>query len=428
MVSYKSMGAQELKKEIEGLEKRYADLKSCNYNLNMARGKPCKEQLDLSNYMVENQNPKEYKDGSGFDLRNYGILDGISEAKALFGEILGLSSENVIVGGNSSLNLMYDTLAKAMLFGVADSVKPWSCEEKVKFLCPVPGYDRHFGVTQDLGIEMICVPMTPEGPDMDFVEKAVKEDESIKGIWCVPLYSNPDGITYSQETCERLAGMETAAQDFTIMWDNAYCVHHLDFDDIDSIPEIVYLCAKQNNPNRVFEFASTSKITWAGAGISCIASSKENIKYIKSHMKYQTIGSDKPNQLRHVKFLKNAEGIKELMKKHAQIIGPKFQKVFEIMKKELSGTDIAEWNEPKGGYFISLFVPDYTAAKIVAMAKECGVELTPAGATYPYGKDPQDNNIRIAPTFPGPDELEKAIEILCVCIKLVSARKFLEKK
>ncbi len=425
MLSYEKMSKDDLLKEISSLEERYSQYKEKNYNLNMSRGKPCKEQLDLSDEMATCLGENDYKDQSGFDCRNYGILDGVPEARALFAEVLATNAKNVIVQGNSSLNLMYDAISRAMHFGVPGSDKPWCKEDKVSFICPVPGYDRHFAVTNEFGIEMINVPMTSQGPDMDKVEDLVANDPSIKGMWCVPVYSNPDGITYSEETCRKLASMKTAAPDFRIMWDNAYCVHPIDSNDSDSVPDMLSLCEECGNANRVFEFASTSKVTWAGAGIACIAASDENISYIKSHITLQTIGPDKINQLRHVKFLKNADGVYEMMKKHAAILRPKFISVLEILKNELSMTDIANWNEPKGGYFISLFVKLGTAKTVVALCKACGVEFTPAGATFPYGKDPEDSNIRIAPSFPPLHELTPAIEILCVSTKLAAARKAL---
>ena len=428
MISYKKMNKQELSNEIAIQEERYQQYKSKNYKLNMARGKPCKEQLDLSKGMANCLSENDYMDQTGFDCRNYGVLDGIMEAKVLFASILGTNAKNVIIAGNSSLNLMYDTIARAMLFGVPGSPRPWVKEEKVTFLCPVPGYDRHFAVTKEFGIEMIPVPMTSTGPDMDMVESLVAADSSIKGIWCVPVYSNPDGITYSEETCNRLASMHTAAPDFRIMWDNSYCVHNLQDGDTDVIPEIISLCEEYNNKNRVFEFASTSKVTWAGAGVACIAASDENIAYIKSHLTLQTIGPDKMNQLRHVKFLKDANGVYEMMKKHADILRPKFQTVLSVLKKELAGTDIAQWNEPKGGYFISLFVTPGTAREVVELCRNCGVEFTPAGATFPYGIDPMDSNIRIAPSFPPLEELAPAIEILCISAKIASAKKAISLK
>jgi len=427
MISYIEMTEEELRKESKSLKKKYDEYKALDYNLNMTRGKPCKEQLDLSLGLMSVLGEDDYKTVDGFDLRNYGILDGIFEAKKLFAEVLGVASDKVIVGGNSSLNLMYDTISRAMLFGVPGSEKPWIKYEKIKFLCPAPGYDRHFGVTKEFGIEMINIPMTPQGPDMDEVERLVAHDPSIKGIWCVPLYSNPDGITYSEKTCRRFAKMKAAASDFRIMWDNAYFVHHLSDNNNDSIPDIIDLCEKAGNPDRVLVFASTSKITWAGAGISCVASSLGNISYIKSHLNYQTIGSDKINQLRHVAFLKNYDNIKVLMQKHAKIIKPKFEAVFKIMNEKLKDAGVARWNEPKGGYFISLYVLDNTAKRVVSLCKDCGVELTPAGATFPYSHDPKDNNIRIAPTFPPVGELITAIEILCLCVKIASIEKLLEK-
>jgi aspartate/methionine/tyrosine aminotransferase len=426
MVSYYQMKSTELAKEIQVLQQRFESFKSKKYSLNMSRGKPCKEQLEISNPMVQDVLLTDFKDQTGFDLRNYGILDGIAEAKELFSAMLGVDSSQIIVGGNSSLNMMYDTISRAMHFGVPGSSRPWSKEDQIKFLCPVPGYDRHFAVTQSFGFEMIPIPMCADGPDMDQVEEVAGRDESVKGIWCVPLYSNPDGITYSYEVCKRLASMTTAAKDFRIMWDNAYGVHHLNPQAPDAIPEIVRLCEEEKNSNRVFEFASTSKITWAGSGIACLASSKENIAYVKSHLTFQTIGSDKINQLRHVRFLKNLDGIKTVMAQHAKILKPKFDAVTDLFHKELSETGIARWNEPKGGYFISLFVYPFTAREVVALCKECGVELTPAGATYPYGNDPKDSNIRIAPSFPPISELKPAIEILCVAVKLTAAKKLYE--
>ncbi|MDD4327245.1 MAG: aminotransferase [Eubacteriales bacterium] len=404
------------------LEKEYLDYKARNLKLNMARGKPCREQLELSNGLLNCLDEKDVTDETGFDCRNYGLVDGIPEAKRLFAELLDVAVENVIVAGNSSLNLMYDVLSRAMLFGMKDSVKPWSDEKRIVFLCPSPGYDRHFGVTQDLGIEMIAVPMTSSGPDMDIVEKIAGADPDVRGMWCVPLYSNPDGITYSEETCIRLASMKTAAPDFTIMWDNSYFVHHL-HDEFDSIPEIIGVCSEHGNKNRAYEFASTSKITWAGSGVACMASSLDNICHQRKHMGYQSIGPDKVNQLRHVRFLKNAEGVMNIMKKHESILRPKFDIVLDILDKELGEMDQVEWNRPKGGYFISLFVVPGTASEVVKLCKDCGVELTPAGATYPYGKDPDDRNIRIAPSFPPLDELEIAINVLCTAVKLAAVRK-----
>ncbi|MHB1452415.1 MAG: aminotransferase class I/II-fold pyridoxal phosphate-dependent enzyme [Saccharofermentanales bacterium] len=425
MNSYSKMNKNQLQEEIRTLEQQYLAFKAQENKLNMARGKPCKEQLKLSDGMLECVLDSDIYDSTGFDCRNYGILDGIPEAKSLFAGLLGITEDKVIVGGNSSLNMMYDTVARAMLFGMKDSVRPWSKEDKITFLCPSPGYDRHFALTESLGIQMIAVPMTPEGPDMDIVEQLAGSDESVRGIWCVPLYSNPDGITYSEETCRRIASMKTASRDFTIMWDNSYFVHHL-HENRDSIPDIISLCASYGNDNRVYEFASTSKITWAGAGIACVASSVQNISYVRSHITYQTIGPDKINQLRHVRFLKDTAGVIEMMKKHERILKPKFDAVLAILKRELGNTGIAKWNVPRGGYFISLFVCKGTAKEVVRLCRECGVELTPAGATYPYGIDPDDSNIRIAPSFPPVAELSVAIDILCLSTRLAAARKALE--
>ncbi len=422
MDSYSAMDKRELREEIVRLEEQYAAFKARNHKLNMTRGKPCREQLMLSDGLLDCVRPDEITDSTGFDCRNYGILEGIPEARRLFADLLDLDPEQVIVAGNSSLNLMYDTIARAMLFGMAGSARPWAAEEKITFLCPVPGYDRHFGVTESFGIRMTAVPMTPDGPDMDKVEQLAADDPSVRGMWCVPLYSNPDGITYSEETCRRLAAMQTAAPDFTILWDNSYFVHHLD-GNADSIPEMIGLCAAYGHPDRAYEFASTSKVTWAGAGIACVASSRTNIDFVRSKMKYQTIGPDKINQLRHVRFLRDRDGVAAMMDRHAKILKPKFDAVLRILEEELGGSGIAHWNVPRGGYFISLFVGQGTAKEVVRLCKECGVELTPAGATYPYGIDPDDSNIRIAPSFPPVEELKTAIGIFCVSVRLAAARK-----
>lgn len=428
MVSYEQMSREELASAIQQLEEQINRYKAMNYNLNMSRGKPCKEQLDLSSELSISLSPDDYKDSTGTDCRNYGGLDGIPEMKKLFAEILGTNPSQTIAMGNSSLNLMYDTIARAMLFGVVGSEKPWCKEESVSFLCPAPGYDRHFAVTQKLGIHMIPVSMTATGPDMNQVEDLVSKDASIKGIWCVPVYSNPDGITYSEETCRRLAAMKTAAPDFTIMWDNSYCVHHLISGQEEKVPDILSLCETAGHANRAIEFASTSKVTVAGAGVACIASSKENIAYIKSHLTIQTIGPDKMNQLRHIRYLKDIQGVRAVMGKHAEILRPKFETVLDILERELGGSSVAHWNKPKGGYFISLFVTPGTAGEVVKLCKDCGVEMTPAGATYPYGKDPDDSNIRIAPSFPPIQELAAAIEVLCTSVKLAAARKAFSQK
>jgi len=410
----------------DDLAKRYDEFKSQNLNLNMSRGKPCSIQLDLSNDMLTCLSDSDYKSYDGTDCRNYGILDGIKEAKELFAEMLEVSPNEIIIGGNSSLNMMYDTIVRAMIFGVYGSKEPWGKLPKVKFLCPSPGYDRHFAICESLGIEMITIDMKNDGPDMDTIEKLVSTDESIKGIWCVPMYSNPDGITYSDEVVDRFAQLKPKADDFRIFWDNAYVVHHL-YDEHDQLKNILDACKKAGNPDRVFIFASTSKITFPGAGIAVMAASRNNIEFTLKLMSKQTIGPDKLNQLRHVRFLKNMDGIKAHMKKHAEILRPKFEAVHEILEKELGDKGIAWWNKPKGGYFISLNTLDGCASKVVSMAAEAGVILTDAGATFPYGKDPRDRNIRIAPTFPPLDELKKAIEILCICIQIASIEKLLSK-
>lgn len=407
------------------LEQAYAQAKAAGLKLNMTRGKPCPEQLDLANGLLTALSETDYLAQDGTDCRNYGGLDGIFEARALFADILGTKPEYVMAAGNSSLNLMYDMLVRAMLFTVPGGSKPWGREEKVRFICPTPGYDRHFFVTQTLGIEMIPVSMTPEGPDMDQLEALAAADPSIKGMWAVPVYSNPDGITYSAETCRRLAAMPTAAPDFRIIWDNAYAVHHLYPNQKESVPDMIALCAEAGNPDRVWEFASTSKVTFSGAGIACIAASVENLKYIRKQMTIQTIGPDKVAQLRHVRFLKDMAGVEAIMAQHAAILRPKFETALRILDEQLDGTGICSYKHPRGGYFISLFVLPGTAAEVVRLAKEAGVELTPAGNPFPYGKDPQDSNIRLAPSFPSIAELETAMSVLCVCIRLAAVRKLL---
>jgi len=425
MKSFSGMSKDELREYVNSLRKRYDEFKSKNLKLDMSRGKPCPEQLALSMGMLECLKTEEdYITADGVDTRNYGMLDGIKEAKELFSQMLGVNTNEIIIGGNSSLNLMYDTITRAMLLGVYGSETPWSKLPKVKFLCPSPGYDRHFAICQQLGIEMIVIDMKADGPDMDAVEKLVAEDELIKGIWCVPKYSNPDGITYSDEVVDRFANMKTKAKDFRIFWDNAYAVHHLT-DNHDELKNILSACKEAGNPDRVFIFSSTSKITFAGAGVAMLASSENNINTIKKQMSIQTIGADKVNQLRHVRFLKNMDNLKEHMKKHAAILKPKFDAVLEILDKELSGKDIAWWHKPNGGYFVSLNTMDGCAAAVVKMAKEAGVTLTNAGATFPYGKDPRDRNIRIAPSYPSLDELKLAIEMLCICVQIVSIEKLL---
>lgn len=423
MIYYNTLSKDELKNEIEILENRYNAFKEQNLKLDMTRGKPCSEQLDLSMDMFDIPAKDIRRAVDGTDCFNYGNLDGLPEAKALFAEMLGVNTNEIIIGGNSSLNLMYDTIARAMSFGILDCT-PWSKQKKVKFLCPSPGYDRHFAICELFGIEMLAVDMKQDGPDMDVVKKLVEQDESIKGIWCVPKYSNPDGISYSDEVVDRFAALKPKAKDFRIFWDNAYCVHHLT-EQGDELKNIMTACKNAGNENIVYVFSSTSKISFPGAGVAVMASSVENINSIKKTLTIQTIGHDKINQLRHVKYFKNIEGINLHMKKHASILKPKFDKVLEILEEELGGKEIASWNKPNGGYFISLNTLDNCAKEVEKLSLEAGVVLTKAGATYPYGKDPLDRNIRIAPTLPPIEELKKAIEIFAICIQLVSARKLL---
>ena len=423
---YSQMSKEQLQAEKTALEKQYADYKAKGLKLDMSRGKPAPEQLNLSLDMLLHCLDGDYKSSNGIDCRNYGVLDGIPEAKALFQEMLGVSADEVIVGGNSSLQMMYDTIIRAMQLGVLGSEKPWCKYEHVKFLCPAPGYDRHFAICQALGIEMINVDYLEDGPDMDAVEKLVSEDEEIKGIWCVPMYSNPTGITYSDAVVKRFANLKPKAKDFRIFWDNAYCVHHLS-ENHDHLLNIIEECKKAGNPNMVFEFTSTSKISFPGGGLAEVAASKDNIDFLKRQMPYQTIGFDKLNQLRHAKYFKNFESISEHMKHHAAIIRPKFDVVLYMLDKEVEPLGIGKWNKPNGGYFISFDALPGCAKRIVSLAKEAGVVMTGAGATFPYGKDPKDSNIRIAPTFPSVDELRQAMEIFCVCVKLASVEVLLNK-
>ncbi|EPR13534.1 aminotransferase class I/II-fold pyridoxal phosphate-dependent enzyme [Ruminiclostridium papyrosolvens] len=423
MKSYKDLSKEELKNEIEILEKRYNEFKAQNLKLDMTRGKPCAEQLDISMDILDIPAKELRKAADGTDCFNYGVLDGIPEAKALFAEMLEVSTDEIMVGGNSSLNLMYDAIARAMSLGIMGST-PWSKLDNVKFLCPSPGYDRHFAICELFGIEMITVDMKQDGPDMDAVEKLVSEDESIKGIWCVPKYSNPDGITYTDEVVNRFANLKPKAKDFRIFWDNAYCVHHLS-ENPDKLKNILKECKDAGNENMVYIFSSTSKISFPGAGVAVMATSTENLKGIKKSLTIQTIGHDKINQLRHAKYFKNLEGINTHMKKHADILKPKFNTVLEILDEELGGKDIASWNKPNGGYFVSLNTMDNCAKEVAKLAGEAGVALTKAGATFPYGNDPRDRNLRIAPTMPPVEELKKAIEVLAICVQLVSATKLL---
>ena len=423
---YAEMNRQELEAEIVKLKAEYKKYQEMELSLNMARGKPCREQLDLSMGMMDALNSEaDLSCEDGTDCRNYGVLTGISEAKVLIGQMMENKPENIIIYGNSSLNVMYDTISRAYTHGVMGNT-PWGKLPKVKFLCPVPGYDRHFAITEYFGIEMIPVQMTPTGPDMDEVERLVSEDEAIKGIWCVPKYSNPQGYSYSDETVRRFARLRPAARDFRIFWDNAYGVHHLYDDDQDYLIEILEECKKAGSPDMVYKFSSTSKITFPGSGLAALATSLNNLEEIKTQLCIQTIGHDKVNQLRHVRFFGDFEGMKAHMKKHAAIIRPKFEAVLEILDRELTPCGIGSWTKPKGGYFISFDTPDGCAKLVVDRAKKAGVTMTGAGATYPYGKDPHDSNIRIAPTLPSLNDLKLAMEIFTVCVRLVAAEKLVK--
>ena len=426
MTAYKDLSGEELKVLKSQLEKEFDEVKAKNLKLDMSRGKPSAAQLNLSMEMMDVLNSSSDLIGEdGVDCRNYGVLDGITEAKQLLADMMEVPKDNIVIFGNSSLNIMYDTIARAMTHGVLGST-PWAKLDKVKFLCPVPGYDRHFAITEHFGIEMINVPMTATGPDMDMVEKLVAEDEAIKGIWCVPKYSNPQGITYSDETVHRFATLKPAAKDFRIFWDNAYGIHHLYEDKQDYLTEILMECKKAGNPDMVYKFSSTSKISFPGSGIAAIAASDANLKEIREMMKVQTIGHDKLNQLRHVRYFKDIHGMVEHMKKHADIMRPKFDAVLETLDRELGGLEIGSWIAPRGGYFISFDAMEGCAQSIVAKAKEAGLVMTGAGATFPYGKDPKDSNIRIAPSYPTPEELKTAAEIFVLSVKLVSIEKLLE--
>lgn len=426
MKAYKSQSREELLALQQELSKAYEDAKKKGLKLDMSRGKPSLSQLDMGVELLDSlTSDSDFKTEAGIDCRNYGLLDGIPEAKKLIADMIEVCPEQVIVCGNSSLNLMYDSISRSVTHGVCGST-PWCKLEKVKFLCPAPGYDRHFAVTQHFGIEMITIPMTSTGPDMDLVEKYVNNDASVKGIWCVPKYSNPQGISYSDETVKRFAALKPAAEDFRIYWDNAYAIHHLYDDEQDEILNILEECEKAGSPDMVYEFCSTSKVSFAGSGIAAVASSEKNLADIRKSMTIQTIGFDKVNQLRHVRYYKNIEGIKTQMKKHADIMRPKFEAVLAVLEQELGGLEIGSWIRPKGGYFISFEAMEGCAKAIVAKCKEAGVVLTGAGATYPYGNDPHDSNIRIAPSFPTPEEMEQATDLFVLCVKLVSVEKLLE--
>lgn len=426
MKAYKDMSKDELLSLKAALEEEYKTAEAKGLSLNMARGKPGASQLALSMHMLDAVNStSDMKTVLGNDTRNYGDLDGIGECRKFMADMMEVKKDNVIVCGNSSLNIMYDTVARSFAFGVNGST-PWCKLDKVKFLCPVPGYDRHFKITEVFGIEMINIPLHEDGPDMDQVEEYVNNDPAVKGIWCVPKYSNPTGISYSDEVVRRFANLKPAADDFRIYWDNAYCIHHLYENQQDDILNILEECEKAGNPDIVYIFASTSKISFPGSGISAIATSPKNMEYIMKHMTVQTIGHDKINQLRHVRFFKNIDGLKEHMKKHGELLRPKFEAVLNILEEELTGLEIGTWIKPRGGYFISFDAMPGCAKAIVGKCKDLGVVLTGAGATYPYGKDPKDSNIRLAPTFPTPEEMLEATKIFVLCVKLASVEKLLE--
>lgn len=426
-MNYLNCTAQELEREYASLQQQYADEKGKGLSLNMARGKPGKEQLDLSLEMLDVVNSKsEFVGADGMDCRNYGILQGIDECRRLFAEILGADAEDVMIGGSSSLNMMFDTISCLMTKPAAEGCKPWYEVPDRKFLCPVPGYDRHFGITQYYGFEMIPVPMTAEGPDMDMVEELVKNDESIKGIWCVPKYSNPQGITYSDETVRRFAALKPAAKDFRIMWDNAYVIHDVT-DTPDELLNLYEECKKTGNEDLPIMFCSTSKITFPGAGVAAMAASKNNMKVFLERYNYEIISYDKVNMLRHVRYFGDYNGVLEHMKKHKAVLKPKFEIVLNALESEVKPTGTATWMNPNGGYFVSVDVFEGTAKRVVQLCKEAGVVLTGAGATYPLGNDPKDSNIRIAPSFPPNDELEQAMKIFCICAKLAACEKLLAK-
>ena len=423
MKAYQEMTRGELLAEKAVLEAEYKKYQAKDLHLDMSRGKPSQEQLDLSMRMMDVlSSGADLTCEDGTDCRNYGVLDGIQEAKELLGDMIEVNPDNIIIYGNSSLNVMYDTISRSMTHGVMGNT-PWCKLDKVKFLCPVPGYDRHFAITEYFGIEMINVPMLSTGPDMDMVEELVANDETIKGIWCVPKYSNPQGITYSDETVRRFARLQPAAKDFRIYWDNAYCVHHLYDINQDHLIEILKECKRAGNPDMVYKFCSTSKISFPGSGIAAIAASANNLEDIKKQLKNQTIGSDKVNQLRHVRYFKDIHGITEHMRLHAEILRPKFEMITDTFERELKGRGAGSWYTPKGGYFVAYETLDGCAKEVVASMKKAGVTMTGAGAPFPYGKDPKDSVIRIAPSCPSLENLKTATDIFVICVKLASIKK-----
>ena len=424
MKPYAQYSKAERETELAALHEQLLKAESLHLNLNMARGKPSKQQLDMvSDMLTVLSDPADCFDG-GIDVRNYGELSGLPSAKKLFAEILGTKPEEIFVGGNASLNLMFDLISKAYTHGLKHSARPWSKEPVVRFLCPSPGYDRHFKISESFGMELICIPMTESGPDMDMVEQAV-QDPAVKGMWCVPKYSNPDGIVYSDETIDRIAALRPAAPDFALMWDNAYCIHEI-YGEFIPFRDILSLCRAQGNADMVYEFASTSKITFPGAGVACMAASEDNLKYLLSILGMQTISYDKVNQLRHVRYLKDKAHTLALMQKHAAVLAPKFTAVLDALEAEIAPLGIAHWTRPKGGYFISFYAMPGTAKRALALCKEAGVTMTGAGATYPYGRDPQDSNIRIAPSLPPVEELKQAMQIFCLCVKIAALEKLNE--
>lgn len=426
-MAYADLSRAELEAVLAGLNEQYEELKAKKLSLNMARGKPSAAQLDLALGVLEALKARsEFANSNGDDCRNYGVWDGLPEMKKIFSDMIGVPASQIILGNNSSLNMMFEVISRGYTHGY-NGCTPWCRLDKIKFLCPVPGYDRHFGITEYYGFEMINIPMYATGPDMDLVEKLVAEDDSIKGIWCVPKYSNPTGITYSDETVRRFAALRPAAKDFKIMWDNAYCVHDLT-DTPDTLLDLYAECLKQGTEDNVLFFASTSKISFPGAGVAALAASKRNIEDLKRRITTQTIGPDKLNQLRHILFLHDINGVHALMQGHRKILEPKFQIVEESLERELGDLGIAKWSKPNGGYFVNLDVMNGCAKRVVSLCKEAGVVLTDAGATFPYGADPNDSNIRVAPTFPPQEELRQAMHLLCICVRLAATEKLLDER